>query len=83
MRPPYRTEPTIPPAEGAGLPGRRGAILTVGPVEKEVRPVASRETPTNDRIVALLHDVLRELKELAVRQERIETSLATIAKTTR
>ncbi|MGE5227213.1 MAG: hypothetical protein ACM3OO_10105 [Planctomycetaceae bacterium] len=45
--------------------------------------MAGRETPTNDRIVALLHDVLREVKELAVRQERIETNLAKLAKTTR
>ena len=45
--------------------------------------MAGRETPTNDRIVALLQDVLREVKELAVRQERIETNLAKLAKTTR
>ncbi len=45
--------------------------------------MAGRETPTNDRIVALLHDVLRELKELGVRQQRIETDLAKIAKATR
>lgn len=45
--------------------------------------MAGRETPTNDRIVALLQDVLRELKELEVRQKRIETNLAKIAKTTR
>jgi hypothetical protein len=39
-----------------------------------------RETPTNDRIVALLRDVLRELKELSVRQEQIATDLERIAK---
>jgi hypothetical protein len=42
-----------------------------------------RETPTNDRIVALLQQVLRELKQLEVRQDRIETNLAKIAKVTR
>ena len=45
--------------------------------------MAGRETPTNDRIVALLQDVLRELKELAVRQKAIETNLARLAKTAR
>lgn len=45
--------------------------------------MAGRETPTNDRIVALLQDVLRELKELGVRQKRLETNLARISKTTR
>jgi hypothetical protein len=45
--------------------------------------MAGRETPTNDRIVALLQDVLRELKELQARQSRIETSLAKLMETTR
>jgi hypothetical protein len=45
--------------------------------------MAARETPTNDRIVALLQDVLRELKALGVRQQRIEANLTRIAKTTR
>jgi hypothetical protein len=45
--------------------------------------MAGRETPTNDRIVALLQDVLRGLSELEVRQKRIEASLERIAKTTR
>ena len=38
--------------------------------------MAGRETPTNDRIVALLQDVLREVKALSVRQKAIETNLA-------
>ncbi len=37
--------------------------------------MTGRETPTNERIVALLQEVLRELKELGVRQTRIETNL--------
>lgn len=45
--------------------------------------MAGRETPTNDRIVALLQDVLRELEELQARQSRIETSLAKLTETTR
>jgi hypothetical protein len=45
--------------------------------------MAGRETPTNDRIVALLQDVLREVKALAVRQKAIETNLAKLAKPAR
>lgn len=45
--------------------------------------MAGREIPTNDRIVALLQDLLREVKGLADRQKRIETNLAKIARTTR
>jgi hypothetical protein len=59
------------------------AILAVTLSRGEVNRMAGRETRTNDRIVALLQDVLRGLKEFEVRQKRIETSLARIAKTTR
>jgi hypothetical protein len=45
--------------------------------------MAGRETPTIDRIVAMLQDILRELKELGVRQKRLETNLARIPKATR
>ena len=45
--------------------------------------MAGRETPTNERIVGLLQQVLRELKDLAVRQERIEANLAELTKATR
>ncbi len=45
--------------------------------------MAGRETPTNDRIVALLQDVLKELKDVKARQTRIETSLAKLTKATR
>ncbi len=45
--------------------------------------MADREDPTNERIVTLLREILRELKDLRVRQERIETSLEKVARTTR
>ena len=45
--------------------------------------MAGRENPTNERVVTLLREILRELKDLGVRQERIETNLAKLAKTTR
>jgi len=45
--------------------------------------MAGREGPTNERIVTLLREILQELKDLRVRQERIETSLEKAAKTTR
>jgi hypothetical protein len=45
--------------------------------------MASRETPTNERIVALLQEILRGLKDLGARQKRIETDLAKLARTTR
>jgi hypothetical protein len=45
--------------------------------------MAGRETPTNERIVTLLREILRELKNLGVRQDRIETNLAKLARTTR
>ena len=45
--------------------------------------MAGRENPTNERVVTLLREILRELKDLGVRQERIETNLAKLAETTR
>jgi hypothetical protein len=45
--------------------------------------MAGRERPTNERVVALLREILRELKALAVRQERVETNIAKLARTTR
>lgn len=45
--------------------------------------MAGRETPTNDRIVALLHDVLREPKELGFVSSASRRTLAKIAKATR
>jgi hypothetical protein len=45
--------------------------------------MAGREDPTNERIVTLLREILRELKDLRVRQDRMETSLEKVAKTTR
>ena len=45
--------------------------------------MAGREGPTNERIVTLLREILQELKDLRVRQERIETSLEKAVKTTR
>jgi hypothetical protein len=68
----------VPPVVG------RCAILTVAALGgRGVRSMAGRETPTNDRIVALLQDVLREVKALAVRQKAIETNLAKLAKPAR
>jgi hypothetical protein len=45
--------------------------------------MAGREGPTNERIVTLLREILQEMKDLRVRQERIETSLEKVARTTR
>ena len=45
--------------------------------------MAGHENPTNERVVTLLREILQELKDLGVRQERIETNLAKLAKTTR
>jgi hypothetical protein len=45
--------------------------------------VAGREDPTNERVVALLREILRELKALAARQERVEANLAKLTRTTR
>ena len=45
--------------------------------------MAGREDPTNERIVTLLREILQELKDLRVRQERIETGLEKVARTTR
>jgi hypothetical protein len=44
--------------------------------------MAGREDPTNERIVALLREILRELKDLKVRQQRLETSLGKAARAT-
>jgi hypothetical protein len=44
--------------------------------------VAGRENPTNEHVVALLQQILGELKDLGVRQKRIETDLAKLAKPT-
>ena len=45
--------------------------------------MAGRENPTNERVVTLLREILRELKDLGVRPERLATNLAKLAKTTR
>lgn len=45
--------------------------------------MAGRENPTNERVVDLLREILREVKILRARQERIETKLASLAKPTR
>jgi hypothetical protein len=42
--------------------------------------MAGRENPTNEHVVALLQQVLREVKDLGVRQKRIEANLAKLAK---
>lgn len=45
--------------------------------------MAGRESPTNERVVALLQQILEELKELRLRQGRIEVSVAKLAKAPR
>jgi hypothetical protein len=45
--------------------------------------MAGREDPTNERIITLLREVLRELKDLRARQERMATSLEKVTRTTR
>ena len=42
-----------------------------------------RETPTNERIVALLQEILRELKALDARQERVEGTLEELERSMR
>ncbi len=41
------------------------------------------DVPTNERIVTLLEDVLRQLKELDARERRIEATLAKLERSTK
>ena len=45
--------------------------------------MAGRESPTNERVVVLLQQILEELKELRLRQGRIEANLAKLTKAPR
>lgn len=45
--------------------------------------MTGREGPTNERIVTLLRQLLDEVKDLKVRQQRLERQLASLAKTPR